>query len=91
MTYCRHCRRNRSLDDHIPAHMLFLAVFLALLLWLVSYGPARDCGQEPVPAGSTSWPPALEISPSADAPPMRDTHRMRMHGAYGLWPHDIRP
>ena len=83
MTYCRHCRRDRSLDEHIPLHMLLL-MFLVLalvLLWgdAVRRASVRDCGDGPPPAARTSWPPmSRTIAPAnthgVDHVPLHATH-----------------
>lgn len=49
MTYCRHCRRDRSLDERVPLHMLLLMflVLMLVLLWGdgVRRASGRDCGE----------------------------------------------
>lgn len=92
MTYCRHCRRDRSLDEQIPLHMLLLMflVLVLVLLWgdAVRRASAPDCGDGSQPAARTNWPPAFRVSSTFDTYGM---HGMHMHDAYGLPEPALRP
>ena len=89
MTYCRHCRRGRSLDERIPLHLLLL-MFLVLMLVLLSgeltrQARVRDCGEGPAPAARTGWPAAFETVPAIDT---HRNHRVCLHDTYGVRLHD---
>ena len=92
MTRCPHCRRDRSLDDHIPLHMLLIMflVLLLVLLWgdAVRQTSAWDCGEGLQPAARPHWPPTFEPISSSD------THRVDdvpLHDTYGVPRPVLRP